>query len=96
MHMDIDTNMKMIGKRIPYYATFTVSCILIFPTPPLGTLFWLSVCHLQVGCTEDGLINGIEATVYNDCGWCNNDNAMGMALDHIDNGQAVSHHWCKF
>ena len=26
MHMDIDTNMKMIGKRIPYYATFTVSC----------------------------------------------------------------------
>ena len=25
MHMDIDSNMKMIGKRIPYYATFTVS-----------------------------------------------------------------------
>ena len=25
MHLDIDTNMKMIGKRLPYYATFTVS-----------------------------------------------------------------------
>ena len=24
MHMDIDTNMQMIGKREPYYATFTV------------------------------------------------------------------------
>ena len=32
MHLDIDTNMKMIGKRIPYYATFTVSWhILYFP-----------------------------------------------------------------
>ena len=25
MHLDIDTNMKMIGKRFPYYATYTVS-----------------------------------------------------------------------
>ena len=25
IHMDIDSNMKMIGKRIPYYATYTVS-----------------------------------------------------------------------
>ena len=24
MHMDIDTNMQMIGKREPYYATFKV------------------------------------------------------------------------
>ncbi|CAI8020059.1 Xanthine dehydrogenase/oxidase [Geodia barretti] len=65
MHLDIDTNMKMIGKRIPYYATFTI------------------------GCTEDGILNGIEATVYNNCGWCNNDNALGMALDHIDNAYYV-------
>ena len=25
MHLDIDTNMKMIGKRIPYYATYKVN-----------------------------------------------------------------------
>ena len=25
MHMDIDTNMRMIGKRFPYYAKYSVS-----------------------------------------------------------------------
>ena len=25
MHMDIDTNMKMVGKRFPHYASYTVS-----------------------------------------------------------------------
>ena len=44
----------------------------------------------QVGCTEDGILNGIEATVYNNCGWCNNDNALSMALDQIDNGELTS------
>ena len=29
MHMDIDTNMQMIGKREPYYATFTVRIVII-------------------------------------------------------------------
>ena len=29
MHMDIDTNMQMIGKREPYYATFTVRIITV-------------------------------------------------------------------
>ena len=30
MHLDIDTNMKMVGKRFPYLAQYTVSlkCIL--------------------------------------------------------------------
>lgn len=94
MHLDIDTNMKMIGKRIPYYATFTVSgeyvheyvfykreitCVYIYST-------------LQIGCTDDGILNGIDVTIYNNCGWCNNDNAMGMAIDHIDNGRQIHHY----
>ena len=24
MHMDLDTNMKMVGKRYPYYASYKV------------------------------------------------------------------------
>lgn len=26
MHMDMDTNMKLIGKRFPYLATFKIGC----------------------------------------------------------------------
>lgn len=65
MHLDIDTNMKMIGKRFPYYATYTV------------------------GSTEEGILNGIEMTLYNNCGCNNNDNAMSLALPHIDNAYHV-------
>ena len=25
IHLDIDTNMKMVGKRFPYYATYKVN-----------------------------------------------------------------------
>ena len=45
MHMDIDTNMKMIGKRIPYYATFTVSCY--FASLVLVILFVSTVGRLH-------------------------------------------------
>jgi len=65
MHLDIDTNMKMVGKRFPFYATYTV------------------------GCTDAGIINGIEVTLYNDCGWSSNDNTYGGAVDHIDNAYHV-------
>jgi len=66
MHLDIDTNMKMVGKRFPFYATYTV------------------------GCTDAGIINGIEVTLYNDCGWSSNDNTYGGAVDHIDNGETCT------
>ena len=29
MHMDLDTNMKLIGKRYPYLATYEVQCMVI-------------------------------------------------------------------
>ena len=44
---------------------------------------------LQIGCTDDGILNGIDVTIYNNCGWCNNDDPMGMAIDHIDNGRPI-------
>ncbi len=36
MHIDLDTNMKSIGKRFPYYAKYTVSNKLI-----------TSYCHID-------------------------------------------------
>ena len=27
MHMDLDSNMRMVGKRYPYYAKYTVSFV---------------------------------------------------------------------
>ena len=27
MHMDLETNMKNVGKRFPYYAKYTVSYV---------------------------------------------------------------------
>ncbi|KAL5509791.1 hypothetical protein EMCRGX_G005217 [Ephydatia muelleri] len=65
MHMDIDTNMLMIGKREPYYATFTI------------------------GCTDSGVINGIEMTIYNDAGCYGNDSTVQAALTAVDNAYFV-------
>eukprot|EP00731_Ephydatia_muelleri_P028954 Em0020g598a len=65
MHMDIDTNMQMVGKRFPFYAQF------------------------KVGCSSDGLINGIQMTVYNDSGCSNNDNSIMLAVQSLDNAYYV-------
>ena len=65
MHMDIDTNMQMVGKRFPFYAQF------------------------KVGCTSDGLINGIKMTLYNDSGCSNNDNSIMLAVQSLDNAYNV-------
>ena len=40
----------------------------------------------QVGCTDSGVINGIEMTVYNDAGCYGNDSSVQAALTTIDNG----------
>ena len=50
------------------------------------------MCPLQIGCTDDGILNGIDVTIYNNCGWCNNDDPMGMAVHHIDNGRQIHHY----
>ena len=51
---------------------------------------------LQVGCTDAGIINGIEVTLYNDCGWSPNDNTYDIgAVDHIDNGETCTDCSCK-
>ena len=47
MHLDIDTNMKMIGKRSPYYAMFKVKIhsaityYLLTPTFKMHHIQWL-------------------------------------------------------
>lgn len=65
MHMDIDTNMKMVGKRFPYYASYTI------------------------GSTEEGVVNGIEVSVYDDCGISRNDSSLSVAVNHLDNAYHV-------
>ena len=41
----------------------------------------------QVGCTEEGLLNGVEMTVYTDCGYCPNEDSLYLVVDHVDNGR---------
>ena len=43
MHMDLDTNMKLIGKRFPYLATYEVrSSLMASPIPSF------SVCDIEM------------------------------------------------
>ena len=82
MHMDIETNMRMIGKRFPYYATYTVSMDMCSLQQALNSLL-----PPQIGCTDEGTLNGIEATVYTDAGSSNRGSSLQAALFHIDNGR---------
>ncbi len=81
MHMDLDTNMKLVGKRFPYLATYQVRVPLQFKI--------ISLTHntMQIGFSKDGMLNGIKVTVFTDCGWNPNDNYLSVAADHIDNGE---------
>ena len=41
----------------------------------------------QVGFTDEGIINGIEVTMYMDCGWSPNDSSYILAVSNVDNGE---------
>ena len=43
----------------------------------------------QVGFTNEGIINGIEVTMYTDCGWSPNDQSYILAVSNVDNGETV-------
>ena len=46
MHMDLDTNMKLIGKRYPYLATYEVQCMVILHDKALCIiLYFCGVCR---------------------------------------------------
>ena len=92
MHMDLDTNMKMLGKRYPYLATYQVythmqiSCVVFLSAGfilPFLVLF-------QIGSTKQGVVNGIDVKMYTDAGWEPNDHAIPIAITHIDNGMCIS------
>ncbi|XP_019856500.1 PREDICTED: xanthine dehydrogenase/oxidase-like [Amphimedon queenslandica] len=61
LHMDLETNMKMIGKRYPYYAKYTV------------------------GCSKEGILNGIKIDVYSNSGCTDNESYLSSVLHCIDN-----------
>ena len=46
--------------------------------------------YAQIGSTAEGVINGIEAYVYDDSGWSPNDGSLGAAVNNIDNGKDFS------
>ena len=79
IHLDLDTNMKMVGKRFPYYATYKVTLI-------IHCTVQCDVVMSQVGFTDDGVINGIVMDVYTNSGCHNNDQACNVAMFYIDNG----------
>ena len=39
MHMDLDSNMRMVGKRYPYYAKYTVSFVNVYKV-----CAWVTFC----------------------------------------------------
>ena len=80
IHLDIDTNMKMVGKRFPYYASYKVNY------HPLS----YSVIELviQAGFSDDGTVNGIAMDIYTDSGCLNNEQSSDFALLYIDNGKS--------
>ena len=45
--------------------------------------------YAQIGSTAEGVINGIEAEVYNDSGWSPNDGdgSLVACVNNIDNGK---------
>lgn len=45
----------------------------------------------QVGFTDEGIINGIEVTMYMDCGWSPNDSSYILAVSNVDNGEINLH-----
>ena len=81
IHLDIDTNMKMVGKRFPYYTTYQVrkSSAVTNCTDSFG--LWL-----QAGFDNDGTINGIIMNIYGNSGCYNNDMPITDGMMFIDNG----------
>ncbi|ESO95691.1 hypothetical protein LOTGIDRAFT_231915 [Lottia gigantea] len=61
LQLDFHTNMKMIGKRVPYLARY------------------------EVGCTNDGKLNGIKIDYYADCGTTPNDMSNFAMEGWLDN-----------
>ena len=43
----------------------------------------------QIGFTDEGIINGIEVTMYEDSGWSPNDGSYTLAVSHVDNGETA-------
>ena len=47
--------------------------------------------YTQIGSTAEGVINGIEANVYNDSGWSPNEaEGLVVAVNNMDNGNGYS------
>lgn len=57
MHMDIDTNMKLIGKRFPYLATYKVCMYIYTDYTVLFVDCQSRVNQLVVGTKADVLLN---------------------------------------
>ena len=79
--MDLESNMRMVGKRFPYYVKYTVSKGSVF--------FLLSLFLSQVGCTKDGVLNGVKADIYTNSGSNDNDNSISMSMMTIDNSKLL-------
>ena len=51
----------------------------------------VSLLLAQIGFTDEGKLNGVNVTVYADCGCSPNDNSLGAIFHHLDNGKAFIH-----
>ena len=45
----------------------------------------------QIGTSKDGVVNGIQITIYCNCGWKMSplDDAISLVMGHIDNGETT-------
>ena len=87
----------MQGNVTHHQDRFVIHALVQYTPQGLVTYLYVTVDSsftryvLQVGCTDAGIINGIEVTLYNDCGWSPNDNTYDIgAVDHIDNGETCT------
>ena len=55
-------------------------------------LYSLFLYLSQIGCSKEGVVNGIQITVYCNTGWKMSllDNATPLLIGHIDNGMNIN------
>ena len=84
MELDLETNMKLIGKRFPYLANYEVS--------PLYLKKYLIVIFsfpFQVGVSNEGKVAGVIVDIFANAGISPTEESTSVMADFIDNGRQV-------
>ena len=66
-------------------------CLTSGVSPLQRLVLSVSLLLAQIGFTDEGKLNGVNVTVYADCGCSPNDNSLGAIFHHLDNGKAFIH-----